>query len=170
LTLVFGCDNFFKLSRTNHLYLVNRTRGDSMIDINVSLFIQIVNFIILLIALNFLLFKPIRKIMQEREQGISSALEDAKAAQNRMQSLLEQYNASLAESKQKAATAYNSIYQQGLDTQRDTISAERTKAGEMLDKARAEIAAAAGAARAELKKEAERLSQEITSKLIGRAV
>ncbi len=141
-----------------------------MIDINVSLLIQLANFLILLIALNFILFKPIRQIMQEREQGISSALEDAKAAQNRMQGLLEQYNASLAESKQKAAATYNTIYQQGLDKQRETISAERTKAGEMLDKARAEIAAAANSARTDLKKEAERLSQEITSKMLGRAV
>jgi F-type H+-transporting ATPase subunit b len=141
-----------------------------MIDINVSLFIQLVNFIVLLIALNFILFKPIRRVMQEREQGIGSALEDAKTAQNRMQSLLEHYNASLAESKQKAMSAYNSIYQQGLDSQRDMISAERSRAGEMLDKARAEIAAAAGAARTDLKKEAERLSQEISSKLLGRAV
>jgi F-type H+-transporting ATPase subunit b len=141
-----------------------------MIDINVSLFMQLANFIVLFVVLSLILFKPIRQVMREREQGISSALEDAKAAQNRMQSLLEQYNASLAEAKQKSASAYNSIYQQGLDTQRDTISAERTRAGEMLDKARAEIAAAAKAARADLKSEAERLSQEITSKLIGRAV
>jgi F-type H+-transporting ATPase subunit b len=141
-----------------------------MIDINIALLYQLINFLILLIALNFILFKPIRQVMREREQGISSALEDAKAAQNRMQSLLEHYNTSLAESKQKAASSYNAIYQQGLDAQRDLISAERTKAGEMLDKARAEIAAAANSARADLKKEAERLSQDITSKLLGRAV
>jgi F-type H+-transporting ATPase subunit b len=141
-----------------------------MIDINVSLLFQLVNFIVLLIALNFILFKPIRQIMQEREQGISSSFGDAKAAQERAQNLLEQYNASIAEAKQKAATTYNTIYQQGLDAQRDMISAERTKAGEMLDKAQAEIVAAANAARTDLRKEAERLSQEITSKLLGRAV
>jgi F-type H+-transporting ATPase subunit b len=141
-----------------------------MIDINVSLLFQLVNFIVLLIALNFILFKPIRQIMQEREQGISSSFSDAKAAQERTQNLLEQYNASIAEAKQKAATTYNTIYQQGLDAQRDMISAERTKAGEMLDKAQAEIVAAANAARTDLRKEAERLSQEITSKLLGRAV
>ncbi len=141
-----------------------------MIDINSALLYQLVNFIVLLTVLNFILFKPIRQIMQEREQGISSSLEDAKAAQNRMQSLLEQYNSMLAEAKQKATGAYNTIYQQGLDAQRDMISAERAKAGEMLDKARAEIAAATSAARIDLKKEAERLSQEITTKLLGRAV
>ena len=141
-----------------------------MIDINVSVLYQLANFIVLLIALNFILFKPIRQIMQEREQGISSSLGDAKSAQERMQGLLEQYNSSLAEAKQKAAATFNGIYQQGLDAQRDMIAAERAKAGELLDKARAEVAASAGNARADLKKEAERLSQEITSKLLGRAV
>jgi F-type H+-transporting ATPase subunit b len=141
-----------------------------MIDIDKTLLIQIINFLVLLIALNFILFKPIRKVMQEREQGISGAFGDAKAAQDRMQGLMDSYNTSLAEAKQKATTSYNTMYQQGLDAQRDTIAAERAKAGEALDKARAEIAAASTAARADLRKEAERLSQEITVKMLGRAV
>ena len=141
-----------------------------MIDINISLLYQLANFLILLIVLNVILFKPIRQIMREREQGISSALGDARHAQERMQNLLDSYNTSLAEAKQKAAAVYNTGYQQGLDAQRDMISAERAKAGEMLDKARAEIAAASVAARGDLKKEAERLSQDITTKLLGRAV
>jgi len=141
-----------------------------MIDINYTLLIQLANFIVLLLALNFILFRPFRQIMQERQQGVSGAFSDAKAAQDRMQALLEQYNASLAEAKQKSTTTYNTIYQQGLDAQRDRISAERAKAGELLDKARAEISAASNTARADLKKEAERLSKDITTKLLGRAV
>lgn len=141
-----------------------------MIDINSALLYQLANFLVLLIVLHVVLFKPIRQIMQERELGISSAFGDAKTAQARMQHLLEGYNASLAEAKQKAATTYNAIYQQGLDGQRDMIAAERAKAGEMLDKARAEIFSASATAKADLQKEAERLSQEITSKLLGRAV
>ena len=141
-----------------------------MIDINISLLYQLINFLVLLIVLNFILFKPIRQVMLEREQNISSAFGDSKAAQDRMQSLLEQYNASLAEAKQKSATAYTTLYQQGLDAQRETIASERAKAGEALDKARAEVAGASAAAQADLKKEAERLSQDIASKLLGRAV
>jgi F-type H+-transporting ATPase subunit b len=141
-----------------------------MIDINVSFFYQLANFLVLLIALHFILFKPVRQIMQEREQSISSALGDAKSAQERMQNLLDTYNTSLAEAKQKAQMNYNALYQQGLDAQRDMIAAERSKAGEMLDKARAEILAASTEARADLRKEAERLSQDITAKLLGRAV
>lgn len=141
-----------------------------MIDINSSLFLQLVNFIVLLIALNFILFKPIGQIMHEREQGISSAFGDAKTSQDRMQSLLDRYNTSLAEAKLKSMTAYNTVYQQGLDAQRDMVAAERAKAGEALDKARAEISAASAAARIDLGKEAGKLSQDITAKLLGRAV
>ncbi len=139
-----------------------------MIDINTSLLIQLANFIVLMIALNFVLFRPVRRIMLEREQGISSAFGDAKTAQERAQTLLEQYNATLAEAKQKAVATYNAIYQQGLDVQREMIATERARATELLEKAKADIAAAAQAARADLKKEAERLSQDITSKLLGR--
>ncbi len=141
-----------------------------MIDINSSLLIQLINFLVLIVALNIILYKPLRQNMREREQGIANAFTDAKTAQERVQGMLEQYNAALAEAKQKAAATYGAAYQQGLDAQREMIAAERVKTGEMLNKARAEIASAAASARADLRKEAERLSQDITAKLLGRAV
>jgi F-type H+-transporting ATPase subunit b len=141
-----------------------------MIDINVAFFWQLVNFAVLLVALNLILFKPLRAIMREREQAISGAFSDSKTAQERVSALLEQYNVTLAEAKQKAAAAYNTFYQQGLDTQRDMIASERAKASELLDKARKEIAEASAAARGDLRKEADKLSQDISTKLLGRAV
>jgi len=141
-----------------------------MVEINYTLLLQIGNFLVLLIALHFILFRPLRAIMLERSQTIGGAFTDAKTAQDKMQGLLDQYSASLGEAKQKAAAAYNAIYQKGLDAHRDMIAAERTRAGQQLDKARAEIAAASNAARADLRAEAEKLSRDITTKLLGRAV
>jgi F-type H+-transporting ATPase subunit b len=141
-----------------------------MVDINYTLLLQIGNFLVLLVALHFILFKPLLAIMRERSQSISGSFTDAKAAQDRMQGLLDRYGASLGEARQKAAAAYNALYQQGLDAQRDMIAAERSRAGEQLDKARAEIVAASNAARADLRAEAEKLSRDITTKLLGRAV
>ncbi len=141
-----------------------------MVDINISLLYQLINFIVLLVALNFILYKPVLAIMRERQQTIGGAFSDAKTAQEKMNSLLEQYNTSLADAKQKATAAYNTLYQQGLDAQRDMMSAERAKASGLLDQARAEIASASSAAQADLKKEAEKLAQDISTKLLGRAV
>jgi len=141
-----------------------------MVDINYTLLIQLGNFIVLLIALHIILFRPMLRIMEEREQGISSALGDARSAQERMQKLMEEYDTVLAEARQKATATYNEIYQTGLDEQRDMIAAERAKASELLDKGREDIVAAADTARMDLKKEAERISQDISSTLLGRAV
>jgi len=141
-----------------------------MVDIDISLLYQLINFIVLLVALNFILYRPLLAVMRERQQTIGGAFTDAKTAQEKMQSLLEQYDTSLADAKQKAAVAYNALYQQGLDAQRDMMTGERAKAGELLDKARAEVASAAAAAKTELKKEAEKLAQDISAKLLGRAV
>ncbi len=141
-----------------------------MVDINISLLYQLINFIVLLVALNFILYRPVRAIMQERQQTIGGAFSDAKTAQEKMNALLEQYNASLADAKQKATSAYNALYQQGLDGQRDMISAERAKASELLDKARAEVVSASSSAKADLKKEAESLAKDISAKLLGRAI
>jgi F-type H+-transporting ATPase subunit b len=141
-----------------------------MVDINYTLLLQIGNFLVLLVALHFILFKPLLAIMRERSQSISGSFTDAKAAQDKMQGLLDRYGASLGEARQKAAAAYNALYQQGLDAQRDMIAAERSRAGEQLDRARAEIVAASNAARADLRAEAENLSRDITTKLLGRAV
>ena len=49
-----------------------------MIDLNITLWFQLVNFLITLVVLNYLLIAPIRKIIRERKQkveGFSGAIE-----------------------------------------------------------------------------------------------
>ena len=49
-----------------------------MVDINWTVFPQIINFLILIIALNIVLYKPIRKILTERKtkvEGLSKGIE-----------------------------------------------------------------------------------------------
>jgi len=140
-----------------------------MVDINpIYLALHLANFLVLMIALHVIIFKPLRSLMEERDLGVSSAFGEARSAQERTQQMLGQYHAALAEAKTKSAAVYNALYQQGLDEQRDLIAAERSRAGEMLDRARADIAAAAETARAELRREAERIAREITTSVLGR--
>ncbi|MFA5072894.1 MAG: hypothetical protein WC539_03220 [Nitrospirota bacterium] len=139
-----------------------------MVEINSTFFIQLANFLILLLVLNILLFKPTRRILQEREQEITSALDETRAAQEKIKELLVQHAALLAEAKQRAANAYQMRYQEGLDAQADMIAAERNRAATLLETGRQEIATVSTAARAGLQKNAESLSKEITHKLLGR--
>ena len=52
-------------------------QGVKMIDFNYTILIQFANFLVLLILLNFLLFKPVLKALSKREKTIGSFFEKA---------------------------------------------------------------------------------------------
>ncbi|MBW2086726.1 MAG: ATPase, partial [Deltaproteobacteria bacterium] len=41
-----------------------------MIEINASLFIQVVNFLLMLLVLNYLLYRPIQGVLRQRREKI----------------------------------------------------------------------------------------------------
>ncbi len=49
-----------------------------MLDINKWFFVQLANFLLLLIILNIILFKPFLRLFKEREDNTKGALDSAK--------------------------------------------------------------------------------------------
>ncbi|MEA2096109.1 MAG: F0F1 ATP synthase subunit B [Candidatus Cloacimonadota bacterium] len=72
-----------------------------MISIDYSLIIVILNFVLLLIVLNKILYKPIKKFLGERQQKIASDLDEAKASQTQAEKLVEQKNDELKQSAEE---------------------------------------------------------------------
>ncbi|MEW6409009.1 MAG: ATP synthase F0 subunit B, partial [Nitrospirota bacterium] len=68
-----------------------------MIELNKWFFIQLFNFLFLLIILNILLFKPILRIIRKRSDAISIALDEAKALREKSERLLAEFNRAIAE-------------------------------------------------------------------------
>jgi len=141
-----------------------------MVDIQYTVLVQLVNFVILILVLNAILLKPMLKHLAERDNKINSSHDEAKGNADKAEALLAEYESELAEARTKAAQAYNSIQQEGLAVQREKLAEAKTKAQEMAEKARAEVAAEAGRAREALKAEMEKLPKDIASKLLGRSI
>jgi F-type H+-transporting ATPase subunit b len=74
-----------------------------MIDINGTLLIQLVNFIVALVGMNFLLIKPIRAIVRKRRDLASALLRDAEQFTAEAARKLEHYEAALARTREEAA-------------------------------------------------------------------
>ena len=82
-----------------------------MISIDYSLIIVILNFVLLLIVLNKILYKPIKKFLEERQQKIASDLDEAKASRLQADKLVEEKSDALkqsAEDIRKMKSAANS--------------------------------------------------------------
>lgn len=73
-----------------------------MVNFNMTLIAQILNFLVLVFVLAKFAYKPVVKIMDERKNKIASDLEAAEKAKTDAEAVKAEYDAKLAEAKQEA--------------------------------------------------------------------
>ena len=73
-----------------------------MIDINATLIAQMLNFLILVVLLRAVAYKPIVKMLKEREDNIANNLKQAEDDKAEAKKALEQYQAQLADARVQA--------------------------------------------------------------------
>lgn len=140
------------------------------VSIDKSIFIQFVNFVLLVFILNALLFRPIRQAMKKREEKISEDRGEAKRLDQEAEIRLNKWNKGLEEARKAGLERQEQLRKEGKDEERVIISKMRKEVEDHLEKMRAEMAKDTEAARATLKTEAETFSVEIAEKILGRSI
>ncbi len=135
-----------------------------------TFFVQLANFLVLIIILNALLFKPVLKHLSERDTKIAKQHEDASGYADKAQVMFQDFERELADARVKANQAYHSLQQEGMSRQRERLSQAKAEAQSMMEKARVQVSAESAKARETLEKEMAKLPGEIASKLLGRAI
>ena len=141
-----------------------------MIELNVSLLIQAVNFLVLLLVLNRILYRPILRVLGERGRKTEGARGQVESVEEQGAELMAAYEADLAVARSQARGRYQA--------HRDEAVAEAEAAlAEAKQKAEAEMARHAEALEkrrqaleSELATSEEALAHEIAAKALGRAV
>ena len=137
-----------------------------MLEFNWSFFAMVVNFFLLLIILNVILFKPLLKIFKEREDTVKGSLDAAKEMSMRREESIARLSRELAEARNKAKEIFDTLKAEGLQRQKEVLSKAEAEASETLDKARADLKAEVEKARKALRTEIEKFSDEIVRKLV----
>ena len=63
-----------------------------MVDLNITLWIQLANFLVTLVVLNYLLISPIRKIIRKRKDNVEGLIGEIEAFTAGKQQLLDEYS------------------------------------------------------------------------------
>ena len=137
-----------------------------MLDFNFSFLVMAINFFVLLIVMNFILFKPLLKIFKERETTVKGDLAAAKEMNNRREESIAGLNRELAETRSKAKEIFESLRAEGLQQQKEALSGAEAEASAVLDKAKSDIRAEVEKARTALRAEIDKFSDEIVRKLV----
>lgn len=139
-----------------------------MLEINNWFFVQLANFVLLLILLNIILFRPFLRLFKERDASTKGALETAKALDREKDDVLAQIDATLFGARSKAKIIFEGLSREGLEHQKSTLESAQNDAVDINRKAKEELEAAAEKARAGLKADIETFSKQIVEKLVGK--
>jgi F-type H+-transporting ATPase subunit b len=139
-----------------------------LISVNFTLLVQLANFLILLVILNYLLFKPILRVLDERERLVTESAEmKEKFGQLASQSIGE-YESRLLAAKQEAMGIRAAERTEAMAGFRQAVQEARVVGTQDLEKARQEVASEAGKSRETLLVDAHTLADSIAVKLVGR--
>jgi len=126
--------------------------------------------IVTTLILNRWLFKPLNRILLQRQQRTDEALQKFQVAQETQAQRLTEIEANLAEARREAYDIREAAQRTGRERREELMKEARDAAQEMLGTARADIAADVEAARGDLETEADRLSEMIAERLLGRSL
>ena len=144
--------------------------GGALVLNPVVILIQWANFVLLLILLNAILYKPLWKLMNGRSGKIHGDLHAAERDRKEAQGYVSQYEDSLAESQRENGDALAALQQEMTEAARKRMDEVRRQTSRQVEEARAAIAGQASQARGELAGRAKALAAGIANRLAGRRV
>jgi len=141
-----------------------------IINLNMTLLVQMVNFLILIVLLHRFLYKPLTQFLATRADGIKRSLEEAKAAREAAAKAQQEYEARIAATRREAAALRESAVREVEEERQRLLKVSRDEAARLLTEAKAQIEQEVKRAKAELRAEVVGLSLGVAERLIGRSL
>jgi F-type H+-transporting ATPase subunit b len=141
-----------------------------VVSIDYSLAIQIVNFILLILILNRLLYKPILGMMDKRKRQFEESDAEVKRLRETVDQKMAAYEERLRQAKVEAVEAKNEVIRQGAEEAKAVIDAARAEIPGMMEQFQARIDREVGEATRILQNQSQKLSVEIAEKVLGRSL
>lgn len=141
-----------------------------MIELNWTLFLQAANFLLLLVVLNFLLYRPLRDILQRRRETIDGSFRRAKDLESQINEKMGRYQERLQEAKLKGNQEKMKLRQEAMEEEGKILAEAHGSASAQLQTIKGRVSAEAEEARSALRTETETLAAGIASKVLGRTL
>ncbi|MDQ1333244.1 MAG: F-type H+-transporting ATPase subunit b [Thermodesulfobacteriota bacterium] len=141
-----------------------------MLNIDGTVILQIANFLALLFILNFILFKPIRKILARREEEMASRLEMIHNYEGRAERSEKDIEEGQVQARKEGYASKETLKSQGLEDEKRILQEAGAAVEQKLDAAKKEIEAKVAAAKEALEAQIAGFSEELAQKILGRSI
>ena len=128
----------------------------------------LVNTVILFLVLKKFLFKPVMKMITDRQKEIDDLYDAAGAAQKNAKALEQEYQQKLSVAAETGERIVKEAVKRGLDREEEIIRQANAEAAAIMDKATADIAMEKKKAINDAKDEISGMAMAIAEKVVGR--
>ncbi len=141
-----------------------------MITIDLSFWAELISVLILMVVLNSILFKPVRRQLEERQAKMAAIEADADKFERNAAELVANYDRKLAEARAQGKSELEKLKGEAREEERQLLDAAMKEAEAKKSELMSELTGQIEAARKELQAQSEAFAVEIAQKLLGRAV
>ena len=141
-----------------------------LFDFNATLPLMAIQFVLLTVVLTFIFYKPVSKVLDEREEFINGNLNQASEKLIKADELYKQYDEQLKTARVEAQSIIAQSEKEAKDIVALEISQARTDAANLIEQNNKELEAQKSIALQNLETQVDELSELIKEKLLGKEV
>ena len=160
--------NTFFTATTQMLAMTEGAGG--LFDFNATLPLMAIQFVLLTVVLTFVFYKPVSKVLDERESYINGNLTQASEKLTKADELYKQYDEQLKTARANAQSIIAQSEKEAKDVVALEINQARQDAAKLIEQTNKELEAQKSLALQQLETQVDELSQLIKEKLLGKEV
>jgi F-type H+-transporting ATPase subunit b len=138
-----------------------------MIDLNLTFFVQLVNFLIILAVLNLILLRPIRGILQQRSDQMSAQLASVERFNSESQRKLSDYEQALNDARREGAQVRDGLKAEGQSEEEGIITRTAQDIEAELEVTRQKIASQSKDAAEQLHQQVDTFARQAAEKILS---
>ncbi len=139
-----------------------------MIDIDWTLFAQIINFLVLVFLLNLVLFRPIRNSLKQRQARLAAQEAEVSSLTDQGQGIGEEIKENLTAAKRQGLSQKDALRQEGSQAEASLLEAVKAEVDAKWVEVEKKIKADMAKARKTLQGQAKSFAQSLAAKILGR--
>ncbi len=141
-----------------------------MIDIDITMPIQIVNILILIVIMNAVLYRPVRTILEERRKKLDELADDAENFKKNAKRQLEDFERKMRDARANAKAKFDAARGEAQAVGTEELAKVRAESDAAKAEQLKQVASQYDSARQQLQGQVDGFAGEMASKILGRAL
>lgn len=141
-----------------------------MLNIDGTLILQIANFLVLLLVMNVILYRPIRRVLSQRNEEMTSRESSIEALKEKADTYQQDIEEGMIAARKEGYTKKEALKAEGLEEEKAFLKEAGASVEQKLNAARKDMEGKTADVRQALENQITDFSNELAEKILGRSV